>query len=93
MNLYTRMLKAEERRKAAEVSAPVVAPKPAKPKETTSEIPRATVPKEKRPRGRPHSGNETVTLRISSAVLDHYRATGKGWQSRLNADLRKVTGI
>ncbi|KAA3527107.1 hypothetical protein GOZ96_04785 [Agrobacterium vitis] len=47
----------------------------------------------KKKRGRPHSGNETVTLRLSSAVLDCYRGTGKGWQARLNADLKKLAGL
>jgi uncharacterized protein (DUF4415 family) len=48
---------------------------------------------EKRGRGRPHSGNETVTLRLSSAVLAHYRASGDGWQSRLNADLVRMCDL
>ena len=31
-----------------------------------------------------------VTLRLDADVLDSYRATGAGWQTRLNADLRKA---
>jgi len=50
-------------------------------------------PAEKRNRGRPHSGNETVTLRMSSAVLAKYRASGEGWQARLNADLVRLCGL
>lgn len=50
-------------------------------------------PVEKRGRGRPASGNETVTLRISSAVLAYYRVSGEGWQARLNADLIRLCGL
>lgn len=41
-------------------------------------------------RGRPKSDNakRQVTLRIDPAILDHFRATGPGWQSRINAALR-----
>lgn len=48
---------------------------------------------DKKGRGRPPSGNETVTLRISTKVLEHYRGTGPGWQARLNDDLRKINGL
>ena len=43
--------------------------------------------------GRPPLGAEpksSVTLRLDADVLASYRATGAGWQTRLNADLRKV---
>ena len=45
--------------------------------------------------GRPKSADpkKQVTLRIDSIVLDRFRATGKGWQSRINAELRKALGI
>ena len=29
-------------------------------------------------------------MRLDADVLDAYKATGVGWQSRLNSDLRKV---
>ena len=43
-------------------------------------------------RGRPKSANpkQQVTLRLSAEVLDHYRASGAGWQSRIDADLKKL---
>lgn len=31
-----------------------------------------------------------VTLRLDSKILDHYKAGGPGWQSRLNDDLMKA---
>jgi len=43
--------------------------------------------------GRPPLGDHpksSVTLRLDADVLASYRATGAGWQTRLNADLRKV---
>lgn len=45
--------------------------------------------------GRPVSENpkRQVTLRLDPDVLDSFRATGKGWQSRINAELRKALGI
>ena len=45
--------------------------------------------------GRPKSVDpkKQVTLRLDSAVLEKFRATGPGWQSRINAELRKVLGL
>ncbi len=45
--------------------------------------------------GRPPSANpkKQVTLRLDPDVLEKFRATGKGWQSRINAELRKALGI
>lgn len=34
-----------------------------------------------------------VTLRLDAQVVDHYRATGEGWQSRINDDLKKLAGV
>lgn len=47
-------------------------------------------------RGRPPVGEtakQQVTLRLAPQVVDHFRASGAGWQTRLNAVLeRHVTG-
>jgi len=45
--------------------------------------------------GRPLLANpkKQVTLRLDPDVIEKFRATGKGWQSRINAELRKVLGI
>jgi hypothetical protein len=47
------------------------------------------------PLGRPPSENpkKQVTLRLDPDVVERFRATGKGWQSRINAELRKALGI
>jgi uncharacterized protein (DUF4415 family) len=45
-------------------------------------------------RGRPAgSAKRLVSLRLDQAVIDHFRAAGPGWQSRLNAALRKAAGL
>ena len=45
--------------------------------------------------GRPVSENpkRQVTIRLDPDVVERFRATGKGWQSRINAELRKALGI
>jgi uncharacterized protein (DUF4415 family) len=49
-----------------------------------------------RPIGRPPIGDapkKQVTLRLDADLIDRFRATGKGWQSRINEALRKAAGI
>jgi uncharacterized protein (DUF4415 family) len=45
--------------------------------------------------GRPKSDNpkQQVTLRLDAEIVAHFRATGRGWQGRLNAELRKALGL
>lgn len=41
-------------------------------------------------RGRPRgSTKEQVTLRLDKAVLAHFRTTGPGWQTRIDAALKE----
>jgi uncharacterized protein (DUF4415 family) len=44
--------------------------------------------------GRPKLANpkRQVTLRLDGDLIDKLRATGPGWQSRINAILRKAAG-
>lgn len=46
-------------------------------------------------RGRPksHSPKQQLTIRLDQAVLDYYRASGAGWQARINEALRKEAGM
>jgi len=46
----------------------------------------------KRPRGRPpvETPRKHISLRLDPDVIAKFRATGKGWQSRINAVLRKA---
>lgn len=46
-------------------------------------------------RGRPAGTNkpdakQQITLRLDSDVIERFRATGPGWQSRINEALRKA---
>ena len=34
-----------------------------------------------------------INLRVDQVVLDHYRATGEGWQVRMNEVLKKAAGL
>jgi uncharacterized protein (DUF4415 family) len=44
-------------------------------------------------RGRPKgSTKQLVSLRIDNDILDRFRATGPGWQSRINEALRNAAG-
>ncbi|MDX0524815.1 hypothetical protein GOC82_28695 [Sinorhizobium medicae] len=50
----------------------------------------------KRSRGRPavDKPRQQISIRLDPDIIEHYkRNCGKGWQSRLNDDLRKVVGL
>lgn len=58
-------------------AATVAAPKPAiAPKPTDRSV------------GRPSSGKILVTLRLSPKVVDAFKASGKGWQARIDEALK-----
>ncbi len=46
-------------------------------------------------RGRPKADapKMPVTIRLDPDLVEHYKAMGKGWQSRINSDLRKLSGL
>lgn len=46
-------------------------------------------------RGRPKAEitKQSVTLRLDPDVLAIFRASGRGWQGRMNAALRKAAGL
>ena len=48
-----------------------------------------------RPVGRPKAAapKRAINIRLDPDVLAHFRATGRGWQSRINAALRKAAGL
>jgi len=54
----------------------------------------AAFPNGSKPRGRPKgsttSDKSLVSLRIDNDVLERFRATGPGWQSRINEALRSA---
>ncbi|HWI88305.1 MAG TPA: BrnA antitoxin family protein [Sphingomicrobium sp.] len=45
-------------------------------------------------RGRPPgSSKDLVSLRLDKEVIEHFRASGPGWQTRMNDALRKAAGL
>jgi uncharacterized protein (DUF4415 family) len=46
-------------------------------------------------RGRPRSekSKQLVSLRLDPDLVEWFRNTGSGWQTRINDELRKVAGI
>lgn len=50
-----------------------------------------TVIRPGRPKG--SGAKQPVSLRLDKDVLAHFRATGPGWQSRMNEALRKAAGL
>jgi uncharacterized protein (DUF4415 family) len=54
----------------------------------TEEELKAVVDAQRRARGRPAGSDKTqIALRVDNATLAAFKATGKGWQSRMNAAL------
>jgi uncharacterized protein (DUF4415 family) len=48
-------------------------------------------PKQPRPKpGRPPSGKVRLTLLVDPDIIGAFRATGPGWQARINESLRKA---
>ncbi len=58
---------------------------PLTPKQLKSMIPMRAL------RGRPKTGNakQLVSVRYSREVLEYFKATGEGWQSRMDSVLRQ----
>ncbi|WP_024930598.1 BrnA antitoxin family protein [Methylophilus sp. OH31] len=48
----------------------------------------------KRMRGRPLGSNKTlVHIRLDNEVVEKFKATGSGWQTRINEALKKINPI
>ena len=60
-------------------------PASALPPEILAAFPRTRGP-QKQPKKIP------VSIRLSAEVVDHFRATGPGWQSRIDEALKKAMG-
>ena len=65
-----------------------VEPEPAPPQSKPAPAPKAK-------RGRPKSANpkRQITLRLDTEIIDHFKAGGRGWQTRINGALREAVGI
>lgn len=51
----------------------------------------AAFPRTRGPQKKPTK--RLVSLRLDQDVLDHFRATGRGWQARINEALRRAAGV
>jgi uncharacterized protein (DUF4415 family) len=52
---------------------------------------RAFFPKTRGPQKAPKK--VALSIRLSAEVVDHFKATGPGWQSRIDEALKKVAGL
>jgi uncharacterized protein (DUF4415 family) len=69
--------------------------RPRDPREAAEAAFRPAAPKAPEPAPKPAAlpgAKELVSLRIDREVLDHFQAGGPGWQERINAALRALTG-
>ena len=53
------------------------------------------VPMPPKPRGRPKSDNPKIStsIRLDAEVVEYFKKSGQGWQSRMNTVLRKAAGL
>lgn len=49
----------------------------------------------RRQRGRPpvEAPRRQISIRLDPEVIEHFKATGKGWQGKINDALRKAAGL
>lgn len=78
--------------------APELTPEVAATMKTVDEIPElaqlaALVRKGGRPALPEQSRKQRTTIMLDRDVIEHFRAEGKGWQTRVNAALRKAAGL
>ncbi|MFK3852918.1 BrnA antitoxin family protein [Agrobacterium pusense] len=81
----------------SEIERPLEADEQAKMKPLREALPELakSIDREVARRGRPKAQTHKtpVTIRLDPEVVEHYKAMGKGWQSRINNDLRKLSGL
>jgi uncharacterized protein (DUF4415 family) len=66
----------------------------AKPLNEFQELMAALYPKRGRPKGSTKAGTkQQISLRLDKDVIARFRATGPGWQTRINAVLRRELGV
>ena len=65
------------------------------PELTVGQLKRARLEIGGRPVGRPKldSPKRAVNLRLDADIVDAFRASGAGWQTRINEALRKAAGL
>jgi uncharacterized protein (DUF4415 family) len=50
-------------------------------------------PKQKSGRKPDPNAKKLLTLRLDPQVIEYFRSTGEGWQTRMNEALRKAAGL
>jgi uncharacterized protein (DUF4415 family) len=61
---------------------------------TEADVERALEDRRRRLRGQQKAPTKhVVTIRLDRNVVDHFKAGGKGWQSRVNDALKQVAGL
>lgn len=55
--------------------------------------PAAPAPAAPKPQAAVPGARESVTLRLDSAVLEHFQKDGPGWQDRINEALKRAAGL
>ena len=66
------------------------------PEITDADLARAVFLRNGVPRGRPPVGDRpktAVSLRLDRDVVEYYRATGAGWQTRINGILKRAANL
>ncbi|MEM8686546.1 MAG: BrnA antitoxin family protein [Pseudomonadota bacterium] len=86
-------------KKVPPVPAPVQTrapdPAPSPPPALRTKPPEPPKGKAKAKRGRPKSDNpkRQVTLRLDGEIIEHFKGSGRGWQTRINNALREAAGL
>jgi uncharacterized protein (DUF4415 family) len=70
------------------IMEPNIAPKPVE--KTKPEIIEELRAEIARPVGRPRTGRKVVSMRLDIEVIAKWKATGPGWQARINECLKKA---
>jgi uncharacterized protein (DUF4415 family) len=39
------------------------------------------------------AAKQPVTIRLDVDIVEHYKASGRGWQTKMNADLRRLARL
>lgn len=78
-----------------EMSSDRTTRRPTDPRKTAEALFKKAPPQPVAPAGRAAApgARELVSLRIDSAVLEHFQAQGPGWQDRINEALRQTAGL
>ena len=87
MSLFHQIRRADEKREKVQPIKDV-----AKLEKVIKTIIQTKAPTSKGRKADPNA-KKLLTLRLDPDVIEHFKATGEGWQTRINEALRKAAGI